>query len=275
MTTLREKLDASVEHVRYLKTERVKSARRRNETDIHAVVEGWRGDERVVVLMPSQIARDVALNAARIVALGFGADAISLTTEGWAVAGSAATGATEESVKTNPFTGRPWGPGDMQRAVEQHGALTSGLIRETLTTFVVNRAGDMVGTASPYRIVEGKGYRPFHVEWDENDPAFGRILDDREEGSRAEGVVPEALVRFMNEADLSTRAARFGDLFSSLAEADRLTNPSAVRAAMDVAVVKALPGIGYEGAALLMSDDPEAQAVIDERLARGRGGRRG
>lgn len=258
MTTIREHLDASVRRARAIKEEEAARARRRDSTDIRPLVEGWRGDEPVVVLVPQDVDRDQALQAARIEATAFGCDAIAFTTEGWA--------ATGEYVDRNPVTGKPWGPGEMQRAVEQHGAREKGWIREGLSTFVVNRAGDMVGRMSFYRVVERdpRAYRPWAVEWDTEPEEAGRTIDSREEGNRATGLVPETLVSYMNETTLDVFVAKVEALLGR--EGFGLT-PTQARAYLDAATIKSLPSLGWTGAAMLMSDDKERAAVLSESLS--------
>jgi hypothetical protein len=69
--------------VRGIKEDKVRSCHDpdRRMLDIHNVVHGWRGAELVVAVCPSGQSTDSVLAAARVAAVGFGCDAVALTTE--------------------------------------------------------------------------------------------------------------------------------------------------------------------------------------------------
>jgi hypothetical protein len=253
-------LPAALEHAvrgaRRLKEAQVRDTHdpSRGATDIAPVVQGWRGSQPVVLLAPARMNPDDALYAARLAAVGFGCDILSFTTEGWQAA----------DPERNPTTGRPWGPGEMQRAVEEEGALEAGWITEALTTNVVNRAGDVLGAVLPYRVdrrLSALGITSYSLQWGQQ-PNLSR---DAEWG----GLLVDHLVEFMNEPPVDALMAQ-----ADLPSADSLgLSGEEARAHIDCAVVKTLRSSGFEGAVMLQADSPVRASVIERSLV-GYGGMR-
>jgi hypothetical protein len=246
-------LSAALEHAvrgaRRLKEAQVRDTHdpTRGATDISPVIQGWRGAQPVVLLAPARVNRDDALYAARLAAVGFGCDILSFTVEGWQAA----------DPERNPTTGKLWGPGEMQRAVEEEGALEAGWITEALTTNVVNRAGDVLGAVLPYRVdprVSALDITSYGLEW-------GQQPDLAQEAEWG-GLVVDHLVDFMNEPPVDALMAQ-ADL--PPADSFRLSDEEA-RAHIDCAVVKTLRRSGFEGAVMLQADSPVRASVIERSL---------
>lgn len=219
-------------------------------TDIRAVIEGFRGTEMVVVMIPARIHRDDALAAARWAALGFECDTIAMTTEAWHPA--------EEFTRRNPITGESWGAGEMQQVAESHDGLARGWLVENLSTWVVNRAGDVIDVCQDYRISRsgyGKKTTRYEIEWI-GEPMFSDTLK-----AQVMGLIPESLVRYMNAPSAGHFLAQAG-----LSFADFNLDHEEGRAHADCAIVKALPVVGFQGAVLLQADTEKRRAIIEESL---------
>lgn len=248
MTTLKEIRESARATARQVKEAAVENATTREGTFIRPSVLGYRGNEPVILLISEQVDRDQGLAAVRLAAMGFGCDAVALVTDSW-----------HASTMTNPLTGKVWGPGEMQVAVEQHDGIERGWITEDLTTLVVNRAGDQSFGMDGFRI-EQVGYgartRHFRIEWVPTEW-------DGVEADKLDGKVPNALVRAMMETPLDVLAAKAG-----LSPADFDLDHVEGRAHMDCAVVRVMNATGiWAGAAVLMSNDPTRSEIIDESLS--------
>ncbi len=236
--------------VRGIKEDKVRSCHDpdRRMLDIRYLVHGWRGAELVVTVFPSGQSFTVALAAAQVAAVGFGCDAVAVTTETFSA-----------GVAVSPLTGKPWVPGEMQRVAEEHGGLDTGAVVEALVTLVVNRAGDVAGLSAPYRIersVNALGVVSYSVEW------LPESMDDGH-GDYWDGGLVKMLARFMNEPPVDALFARTG-----LSVGDFGLTPDQVRTHMDCAVVKRLLDSGFEGAVVLLAngDDPERGEIIERSL---------
>jgi hypothetical protein len=180
--------------IRETKQEKVRSTHDpdRLHTNIHNVTHGWRGNDLIVAIYPSGLSIDSALNAAKATAVGFGCDALALTTETY-----------QAGTPTSPLTGKRWVPGEMQRAADEHGALETGAVIEALVTLVVNRAGDISGVSQQYRVhrsVNALGVTSYDIEW----------LPEIADGYQREGRIVKSLVRFMNDPAVDVHIARIG-----------------------------------------------------------------
>ena len=267
---LHEHLERAAASARRALEDRAQDNHSPDPTVLRPVVEGWRGDEPVIVLITADASRDEALNAARVAAFAFGCDVLSVTTDTWAprpgyeeynpVTRRRVTKA--ESMRTGESA---WGPGEMQDAVHNHGALEKGWISESLMTVVVNRAGDMAMSFQGYSQVHRRsalGIDSWEIAWE---PPRFPTFDTREDGAQATGVIPETLVALMNAAPLDVLLAKV------VGAADRFgVTQEQARAHMDCAAIKVLPRIGFQGAAMLTTDSEERAAVIEASL-RGHG----
>lgn len=236
---LRRKMDRAIKIARTMKEVKVADVRRRSprrlwETDIHPLIEGWRGEEPVVGMITEQIDRDQALLSARHLIKGFGLDTVVLVTEGWHPVG--------EYNEANPMTGKRWAPGEMQDAAEHHDALGRGWLMEAINVIAVNRAGDMALRVQDYTITQREG--PTRVEL-----AWGESLDSDEGDAVAGGHVPSSLARYMNETPMDVLAARAG-----LDPAEfGLTDPEEIRAHLDCATVRVMSAAGAFGGVMLLA----------------------
>lgn len=158
------------------------------ERELPFTVVTWRGDQAIAVGRTADCNRDDSLHLARMAAGGFDADSLVLVVDAymrWDPKGAPDAG-------LNPLTGEEWAPGEMQHAVENHGALEKGWLRESLWLTAVNRAGDAMGLGLPYVVTKK------HVEWD---PPQTMSTED---GAVLMGHVPDTLRRIMRQPTFSS-----------------------------------------------------------------------
>jgi hypothetical protein len=255
--------DEAMEHARERKVEVVAERTRDKDfddrPDIAPQLVGWRGDHTVALMMPVNGAREIILRAARILAVGFGCDVIAVTTEGW--------GATDP--EKNPVTGKPWEHGEMEDVALNHDGLAKGWITEFLSTTVVNRAGDVTMGLQRFKVdlkTNALGIRRWQLAFDESET--GRVVTTSEEAA-AGGYIVEELIAYMNEPDVltegMTKHPEFQAIAREMVQADE-TDVDDIRTVADCMLIKTLPRLGYEGAAMLMADDGRRAAIIQESL---------
>jgi hypothetical protein len=164
---------AAADAVREIKEDTVR--RHKGRFDLETTIMCYRGNDPVgIVNLPPH--RDEMLKMCYLAAHGFSADVLTVTHDSYLVYG------TPEEVLNDPRTGKHWKaagpdePGSMQTYVDEFGF--DGLVKESLVTHVVNRAGDSKSVVQPYEVV---GRVVTWLEW-----------PDRE-GMQTGGGVPEAL----------------------------------------------------------------------------------
>lgn len=220
--------------------------------DVPPWLTGWRGDHPVISMMPVNGDRNIVLHAAKIMAVAFGCDIVSTNNETWMAVDAA----------RNPVTGEEWGHGEMEDVALHHDGLAKGWITEAMTLMVVNRAGDMATAILRFTVTphtNALGITSWSIEWGKEE----RWTSEETDRGSVMGVIPETLIEFMNEPDLMTQAMQ-DPIGQQMAAGLSLEEQ---RAHADCAVIKMLPRFGFEGAAMLMSDNPERQAVIEDSLA--------
>lgn len=244
---IKEIRDSARENGRRVKETQVETATTREQCFIRPSVLGYRGNEPVVLMISQDVDRNQGLNAVRLAAMGFGCDAVALTTDSW-----------HAKTMTNPVTGKDWGPGEMQIVADEHNGIERGWISEDLMTNVVNRAGDQAFGLDSF-VIHQEGYgartRRFRIEWVDNE------WDDIEP-DKIEGRVADALVRAMMETPLDVLAAQVG-----LSPADFDLDHTEGRTHMDCAVVRVAAATKlWPGALVLMSNDPRRSEIIERSL---------
>lgn len=248
MTTIGERRDQAAERVRHLKEAKVADWTGEDRPELHPTVIGWRGDEEVVVLMAAQVDRDEGLRAAQVAAMGFGCDSLAFCVDTWGT-----------KLRVNPMTGREWGEREMQGLVERHQGIERGWINEALSTFVVNRAGDLAASYQGYRQTRvgfGKRTRRWTLEWTDS-----HTSEPGEVGHRHEGRVPDALHRAMTRPTSMQYLASLG-----LTGRDFGLDDVEAMAHADCGAVRAAKLGGWAGAILLTAEDPRRQKIVEESL---------
>lgn len=248
MTSISDLRDQAAERARDLKDQKLADWHHDDRPELHPTVIGWRGDQEVVVMIPMDVDRDDALHAARLAAVGFGCDTLALSVDTWGT-----------SRRTNPVTGKAWGEREMQQVVEQHQGIERGWITEALSTFVVNRAGDVASAWQPYtatRRTNVLGIVSWSIEWGE-----GRTADPGDTTVHQEGRVIDSLVASMNRPTVQHYMGRAG-----ITGEEYGLPPVEAQAHADCGVVKSLVRAGFQGGVMLSSDDPRRSAIIEKSL---------
>lgn len=178
-----------VRHCRARKDDRVKDANFDigGDDDIAPMIMLKDEDGPIAFVFVHQINRDHALDAIYRLVSGFGA------TECWAAFDSHYT-----ETMTNPATGKPWknaepgatdGRGEMQRACDEEGACSTGLLTDTIWCHGVRRDGHEAFANMPYHI----GYAAHEVHWQEDNEKWFRETFKDDGKTRMDGLVPDVI----------------------------------------------------------------------------------
>ena len=198
------------------KVQRFTAAREgRGRDDMTPMVEFYRGDKPVSVVIAARVDRDLALDAIAIGVPGFDADRVVFCLDTHQSIG--------EAGMIDPRTGEPWAPGAMQEACDEQGYCDTGLIVDAITVHEAFRDGHFRMRSLPYRVDKATG----GLTWLDE---YGFDLDG--EGEVIDGLIPAA-VRAAFERPTLADAAR------SLREDFGLTEEEAIDH-NDCAVAKVL-----------------------------------
>lgn len=151
--------------------------------DIPPMVFFERAGAIVATAVAPEVDRDQGLAIAEIGIPGFAADAVT-----WVADTHMA------KTPTNPATGKPWGPNEMQNACDNDGACAVGVLQDALLLVRVERHLGMRTTHLPYDVDKAKRATTWHdvVEFDAK-------------GMDVQGLIPETLREAF--AERTTRAA--------------------------------------------------------------------
>lgn len=144
--------------------------------DITPLVEFWTDDKGPAAFVFCQrINRDDALDAMWFGASGFNADAVVLCLD---------SHYTQQPI--NPATGKQWGPGEMQKACDEDGACSTGIITDCLVVMEQHRDGTHRQAILPYHVDKESG----KVHW--HDPERIDPTNIFEPGAMVDGLVIDA-----------------------------------------------------------------------------------
>lgn len=90
---------------------------------------------------------------------------------------------------TNPATGEPWKPGEMQKACDEDGACSTGIITDAITAMLVRRDGTVQMVSRTYHVDKAKG----EIHWVDVTSMDTRGKDP--EANQVTGFVAENLMR--------------------------------------------------------------------------------
>lgn len=175
---------------------------RNGPKDLSPCVVVNRGEEPIAMITVSIGNRDVIVENVGVAAGGFDADEIGLVTESYRPGVDPATG---QQYDHNPLTGREWGFAEedsMQYLAQQQDGLGRGLVIETLSVLVVNRAGDVAFTTCPFRYVGDK-----HLSWLEDkdvDASDWEVFSNMDGGTVTGGYLVERMLAIMQSPSGST-----------------------------------------------------------------------
>ncbi len=206
------------------------------DTDIPPHLLPWRAGSPVAAIICPQVDKQQALTAAALAVPGFGADAIAVTVDAHVTA-----------TPVNPATGRVWAPGEMQRACDQEGACSAGLLAACLATLLVRADHTVELWQRKYRVDKTTGA----VHW--LDPA-----DRRREHAMTSltGLVPDTL------RDCFDHPTVWDGEVTAAAAAAGLTDAHA-RALVDCATAAAVAAAVPGAQVLLAPESAEAAAIAE------------
>lgn len=161
---------------RKLKESAVEDMEERGTDDIQPLIEVWRDGEPILFIMCPNVDRDEGLDAAYYSIRGLAADRIVMMLD-----------AHVTKNMTNPKTGEPWGPGEMQAACDDDGACDIGLITDCLVVNDVSRDGNFTMHTLPYHV--NKDAKEVH--WQQEGEHERTMKEDDE--SKLEGLIPSVL----------------------------------------------------------------------------------
>lgn len=177
---LKKRTQEIVDGVKRLKSEWVDS--NPENTDLAIYLHFYRGDE-LVALVQSPMDRDTALSAARMGAVGFCADTMSVAFESF-----------HSTLGTSPVSGKPWRPREMQYIFETDPmASEKGWVYSCITISSHEKGGDWTITTLPYRLKRKPLKKKMELTW-LVDEELQLDSDDIGEGS---GVMHEAMQEAM------------------------------------------------------------------------------
>ncbi len=212
-----ELADTKAERVKRQKNEVVAEARRGSNTDLQPTIDVWRDGRFLAGIVCRDVDRDQALQAVTIAVPGFGADAVILSLD-----------AHMTSSPTNPKTGEPWGPNEMQGLCNDEGACDSGLITDCMMIQEVGRDGTWAMLTLPYHTHASARTIAWYPEV--------QRMESTVEGQEIEGYV----------ADVVRHAFETPDIFQIAAQ-EKIPGSDAPEARLyfDIAIVKALLEAGF------------------------------
>jgi len=168
----------------------------------------FRGMNTVCMVIPAMGDGEMIAATAKLMASGFGADSIMITSDTWGA-----------HTLFNPLTGRSWRPGEMAEVAEKHDGLARGLVHEALILTVISRNRPQAMRQIPYkRAADGKS-----VIW----------LDD--DGAEPSAWVALSVGRFAHVLDVKE--------WTDLSRLKRKLGREPSRAEMDYAVAESLAEI--------------------------------
>lgn len=203
--------------------------------DLRPTVDVWRDGRMLAGIVCPDVDRDQALHAAHLAVPGFNADAVVLGLD-----------AHMTNQPTNPSTGRPWGPREMQGLCDNENACDTGVITDCMMVNEVGRDFSWAMVIQPYHV--HKTART--IAWF---PDITEMSSDTD-GTAVEGLVVDALRAAFDKPDLLSIA--IGEYPEEL--------PPNVRLHTDLAVIKMLLAQNYM-VAYSPANEEEA-AIVNESL---------
>lgn len=228
---------------RAMKEDCAKAAPERGTDDMHGFVEVWR-DGKPVFAIITNVDRDEVLGAINFIVPAVEADRVIVAMD-----------AHLSHQQENPTTGKPWQPGEMQKACHEDKLCSTDVITDCLIISDARRDGTYRMHALMYHIDEAAkeaGDQPVAVHWQETEDAF---TEDAE--TALDGLVPE-VIRDSFKKEMGT------EIPEDILEVENLLTPIQRQAAKDAAAAGRLvmAGIGVA----LMGDDDEWFEIVSNLL---------
>lgn len=211
MTIMKEVLDAAVSGAKAVKESVVAEG---GDPDLRNLLLAYRGDDLAAQIFPDRWQdRDALLDCARAAAVGFEADVLALVFEAWLAL-----------TPLDPSTGERWASKGMQAYADRHRGRTEGVLRDTVSVLVFNRAGDHDGATLPYRLGHHK------VIWDD------RVVTASKD-ARSAGYLVREVKAMMQGLTVTHSLARAGAAGAQLG-----LTPEQATAHLDCAVARMMAG---------------------------------
>ncbi|HEU0130797.1 MAG TPA: hypothetical protein VFQ85_07380 [Mycobacteriales bacterium] len=134
-------LAATAAEIRTRKEQLVAATRCQPDEDLNPHLTVIRGGTVLAVVAAPALDVTLGLSAIGAAAVGYAADELVLSAD-----------AHLSHSGTNPRTGRPWAPGEMQRLCDTEGACDLGLLTNAMVSTWANRAGQLAMWTDPYHI---------------------------------------------------------------------------------------------------------------------------
>lgn len=208
-------IDENMDRFRGMKEEAARDMDRLGTDDVPGVVEIWRDGDPLLLIISPQIDRDLVLDAAYFAIPAFAADRAIVMLD-----------AHFSTEPTNPKTGKPWEQGEMQKACDEDGACSLGIITDCLLINDVTADSYKMATL-PYHVnKEAK-----QVHWQDDKDSFQEL----DEGATVTGRVPDTLRAAFEETSP----------FANLEDDDLEISPQEARQAEDAAAILRIIMGGY------------------------------
>lgn len=216
-------------------------------SDMTPMIEGYRDGEMIAMVQPLQINRDDALSALPLLVGGLALDAVVLCLD-----------SHYTTSPTNPTTGKPWGPGEMQKACDEDGLCSTQIITDCLMVIEQHRDGYHRQVALPYH--EDKDAKQVH--WHDTESIF----DSEDSEGNVQGRIVDALNHAFGLQPMTLEFIRredpvMYDAFVGLSD-------FAKRIHLDCVVAKELLATGRYGA-MLNGTNEEGTEIIRQSFSRG------
>jgi hypothetical protein len=247
---LKERTQEIVDGVKRLKSEWVDSDP--ENTDLAIYLHFYRGDE-MVALVQCPVDRDNALVAARIGAVGFCADTMSVAFESF-----------HSTLVTSPVSGKPWKPREMQYVFETDPmASEKGWVHSCITISSHERGGAWTITTLPYRLKRKPPKKKKELVWLDDE----ELMMDSGESGEGGGVMHEGMQHAMSMpttleqlAEVAKKSTKAKNILKTLSEEQRLlqSDLAAHRALLEQKVASSV--------ILYAAPDTERAKWLKERL---------
>lgn len=205
--TVPVQLAAAAAHVRTLKEHLVAATTCQPDEDLNPHVTVIRGGAVIAVIVAPELDARLGLAAAGAAAVGYAADELVFSAD-----------AHLSNSGTNPRTGLPWAPGEMQRLCDNEGACEIGLLTDAMVSTWATRTGQLAIWTDPYHV--DKTART--VAWS---PPSGEQLQIEQPPLALTGRIPDTLRAVLRAPTAVAQAGpmpqRFADLATTATLLDR------------------------------------------------------
>lgn len=185
-----------------------------------------------VIALAPQIDRDMGLAIAKTLVTATSPDYVTFMADAHAA-----------NEMTNPATGKPWAPGEMQNACDVEGACSVGVLDDCLIFQTAWPSGRQRAETYRYTVTKGQGVGASSIAWTGYGPAHESIDTEDEGDHRTTGRVPDSLAYYFTDP--------LAGIIKTLAEQTGLT----AEEAFVLNVMGALTALGSLGVVAMVLTD--------------------